>query len=178
MSHASGLIDKLALQAHPEGGWYREIYRSPTRVETAGGSRSAITTIYYLLERHQLSRWHVVQADELWHFYAGAPLQLLEYDPTTRRLMRHVLGHVDTAPAASAGGAAGAAIAAAPAASATPVAVIPARVWQAACSLGEYSLVGCTVGPGFEFADFQFTSDLPSHADHFKGDLAPFAGLL
>jgi predicted cupin superfamily sugar epimerase len=153
VSHASGLIDKLALQPHPEGGWYREIYRSPTRVETARGSRSAITTIYYLLERHQLSRWHVVQADELWHFYAGAPLELLEYDPATRRLTRHELNE-------------------------TSVGVIPAGVWQAARSLGEHSLVGCTVGPGFEFADFQFTSDLPSHADHFKGDLAPFASLL
>jgi predicted cupin superfamily sugar epimerase len=153
VSPASGLIDKLALQPHPEGGWYREIYRSPTRVETARGSRSAITTIYYLLERHQLSRWHVVQADELWHFYAGAPLELLEYDPTTRTLTRHELSE-------------------------TSVGVIPAGVWQAARSLGEYSLVGCTVGPGFEFADFQFTSDLPSHADHFKGDLAAFASLL
>ena len=157
MSHANSsarqLVDKLALQPHPEGGWYREIYRSPTRVETARGPRSAITTIYYLLERHQLSRWHVVQADELWHFYAGAPLELLEYDPTTRKLVRHELSE-------------------------TSVAVIAAGVWQAARSLGEYSLVGCTVGPGFEFSDFQFTSDLPSHADHFKGDLAPFASLL
>jgi predicted cupin superfamily sugar epimerase len=151
LSHVSDLVDKLALQPHPEGGWYREIYRSPTRVQTARGSRSAITTIYYLLEQQQLSRWHVVQADELWHFYAGAPLELLEYDPTSRKLVRHVLGHV---------------------------AVIPTGVWQAARSLGEYSLVGCTVGPGFEFADFQFISDLPSHADHFKGDLAPFASLL
>jgi predicted cupin superfamily sugar epimerase len=58
------------------------------------------------------------------------------------------------------------------------VGVIPAGVWQAARSLGEYSLVGCTVGPGFEFDDFQFTSDLPSHADHFKGDLGAFASLL
>jgi predicted cupin superfamily sugar epimerase len=158
VSHASDgrardLVDKLALQPHPEGGWYREIYRSPTRVETARGSRSAITTIYYLLERHQLSRWHVVQADELWHFYAGAALELLEYDPTTRKLVRHDLSE-------------------------TSVAVIPTGVWQAARSAGEYSLVGCTVGPGFEFADFQFTSDLPSHADHFIGDLAPFASLL
>jgi uncharacterized protein len=158
VSHASDgrarhLIDKLALQPHPEGGWYREIYRSPTRVETARGPRSAITTIYYLLERHQLSRWHVVQADELWHFYAGAPLELLEYDPTARNLTRHELGEAS-------------------------VGVIRTGVWQAARSRGEYSLVGCTVGPGFEFADFQFTSDLPSHADHFKGDLAPFASLL
>jgi predicted cupin superfamily sugar epimerase len=171
-SGAQDLVGKLALQPHPEGGWYRELYRSPTRVTTARGSRSAITTIYYLLERHQLSRWHVVQADELWHFYAGAPLELLEYDPAARRLMRHMLGQVDAAAPA---------VAAAPgnsSAAATAVAVIPAGVWQAARSLGEYSLVGCTVGPGFEFADFQFVSNLPSHADHFKGDLAPFSGLL
>jgi predicted cupin superfamily sugar epimerase len=152
-SRARDLVEKLGLQPHPEGGWYREIYRSPTRVQTARGSRSAITTIYYLLERQQLSRWHVVQADELWHFYAGAPLELLEYDPTTRKLVRHQLGE-------------------------TSVAVIPTGVWQAARSLGEHSLVGCTVGPGFEFADFQFTSDLPSHTEHFQGDLAAFASLL
>jgi predicted cupin superfamily sugar epimerase len=151
---ARDLVDKLALQPHPEGGWYREIYRSPMRVQTVRGSRSAITTIYYLLERHQVSRWHVVQADELWHFYGGAPLELLEYDPTTRKLVRHELSEAS-------------------------VAVIPTGVWQAARGLGEYSLVGCTVGPGFEFADFQFTADLPSHADHFQGgDLAPFASLL
>ena len=168
---ARDLVDKLALQPHPEGGWYREIYRSPTRVETPRGSRSAITTIYYLLERHQLSRWHVVQADELWHFYAGAPLELLEYDPTARKLQRHILGHVDSTPGASADAAAGSS-------GAVSVAVIRSGVWQAARSLGDYSLVGCTVGPGFEFADFQFTADLPSHAEHFKGALAPFAHLL
>jgi uncharacterized protein len=161
-SAAQDLVRKLALQPHPEGGWYREIYRSPTRVTTARGSRSAITTIYYLLERHQLSRWHVVQADELWHFYSGAPLELLEYDPPARRLTRHMLGPVDAVPAADA----------------IAVAVIPTGAWQAARSLGEYCLVGCTVGPGFEFADFQFVCDLASHADHFKDDLAPFSSLL
>jgi predicted cupin superfamily sugar epimerase len=150
---AAELIARLALRPHPEGGWYREIHRSATRVDTARGSRSALTTIYYLLERGQLSRWHVVQADEIWHFYAGQPLELLEYDPAARRLTRHVL---DT----------------------TSVSIIPTRSWQAARSLGAYSLVGCTVGPGFEFADFQFVSDLPSHADHFNGELAPHAGLL
>ncbi len=156
---AADLVDKLALQPHPEGGWYREIYRSPVRVETAHGSRSALTTIYYLLEQTQLSRWHVVQADELWHFYAGAPLELLAYTPTTRKFERHVLGHVS-------------------AAGITSVSVIPPGVWQAARSLGEYSLVGCTVGPGFEFADFQFVSALAAHAEHFEGDLAAFADLL
>jgi len=164
---AADLVSKLALQPHPEGGWYREIYRSPTRVDTSRGSRAALTTIYYLLEQSQLSRWHVVQADELWHFYAGAPLELLAYTPTTRKLERNVLGYVGAADP-NAGTDAGE----------TSVSVIPTGVWQAARTLGDYSLVGCTVGPGFEFADFEFVSALASHADHFKGDLAPFANLL
>jgi predicted cupin superfamily sugar epimerase len=174
---AADLVSKLALQPHPEGGWYREIYRSPTRVETARGARSALTTIYYLLERNQLSRWHVVQADEIWHFYGGAPLELLAYTPDTRAFERRVLGHVGAA-AAEHGVAGTASALAATADGAISVSVIPTGVWQAARSLGEYSLVGCTVGPGFEFADFQFVSALPSHADHFRGDLAPFASLL
>jgi predicted cupin superfamily sugar epimerase len=96
----------------------------------------------------------------LWHFYGGAPLELFEYDPVGRRFARHVLGCVGLAVAA------------------TSVAVIPAGVWQAARSLGTYSLVGCTVGPGFDFADFQFVADLPSHAEHFKGDLEDLTNLL
>ena len=172
---AADLVSTLALQPHPEGGWYREIYRSATRVETARGPRSAVTTIYYLLERKQLSRWHVVQADEIWHFYAGAPLELVAYAPDTRAFERHVLG--DVGGALGAGGLA-ATVWVGSAAGATSVSVIPTGVWQAARSLGEYSLVGCTVGPGFEFADFKFVSALPSHADHFSGDLARFASLL
>ena len=194
MTQATELIARLNLAPHPEGGWYREIYRSATRVETARGSRSALTTIYYLLEQEQLSRWHVVQADEIWHFYAGAPLELVAYAPDTRSFERHVLGDVGGAAAAendvadnglgaaSGGAVAAGGLAATPwvesVASAASVAVIPTGVWQAARSLGEYSLVGCTVGPGFEFADFQFVSALPSHADHFSGDLARFASLL
>ncbi len=157
---ASELITRLALRPHPEGGWYREIYRSPTRVQTIRGSRSALTTIYFLLEQAQISRWHVVQADELWHFQGGDPLELFEYDPAARRLARHVVGPVEPRTGASA------------------VAVIPSGCWQAARSLGTYSLMGCTVGPGFEFADFQFVSDLPSHGGHFTEDLAPLGGLL
>jgi predicted cupin superfamily sugar epimerase len=164
--NARALVEKLGLVPHPEGGWYREIYRSPERVQTRRGLRSALTTIYYLLERGQLSRWHVVQSDEIWHFYGGAPLELMEYDPLTARLQRHVLGATQRGN--------------------TTVAVIPAQVWQAARTLGgdpgeqpgEYSLVGCTVGPGFEFEDFRFVSSLPGHDAHFKGGLAPFAPLL
>jgi predicted cupin superfamily sugar epimerase len=116
-----------------------------------------------MLERHQLSRWHVVQADELWHFYAGDPLELLAYDPGSRKLVRHLLGHLS----ASVGGA-----------NTDPVGVIPAKVWQAARSLGDYSLVGCSVGPGFEYADFEFVSALPEHASHFTGELSQYASLL
>jgi uncharacterized protein len=154
----SAIIEKLNLKPHPEGGWYREIHRSTARVQTRGGGRSAITTIYYLLERDQLSRWHVVDADEIWHFYEGSPLELLAYDPKRRTLVRSALG--------------------ATTANHKHVAVVRKGVWQAARSLGAFSLVGCSVGPGFEFAGFRFVAQIRSHRAHFKGELAPFASLL
>ena len=165
---ARDLVEKLALQSHPEGGWYREIHRARGRVQAERGSRSALTTIYYLLEQQQLSRWHVVESDEVWHFHAGAPLELLEYDPATGELIQHVLGDVRQGNEA--------------------VAVIPAGAWQAARSRGDwsrgdvpsgdYSLVGCTVGPGFEFEDFRFVKTLPGYEGHFTGALARFVDLL
>ncbi len=88
MSTAADLIARLGLKPHPEGGWFREVHRATDRVETARGSRSALTTIYYLLEKEQISRWHVVESDEIWHFYAGAPLELLVYDPLHAPLER------------------------------------------------------------------------------------------
>ena len=155
---ASQVIDQLQLASHPEGGWYREVYRSADRVRRGDEPRSATTAIYYLLEQHQLSRWHVVDADEIWHFYAGAPLELLAYDPASRQLSRQVLST--------------------PSAGSTPIGVIPAGVWQAARSLGEYSLVGCTVSPGFEFSGFRFTADLPDHRAHFTGAMSQYDVLL
>lgn len=155
---AHDLVSTLALSAHPEGGWYREIHRSSSTVQSARGVRSAVTSIHYLLEAQQLSRWHVVESDEIWHFEAGAPLQLLAYHPGSRTLQRHTLGRLEEGH--------------------VPVAVIEAGVWQAARSLGEHSLVGCTVGPGFDFEDFRFVSSLPGHAEHFQGELAPFTTLL
>ena len=154
---ARELIRALALSPHPEGGWYRELYRSSLKVQGPHGPRAALTTIYYLLEQPQVSRWHVVAADEIWHFYAGAALELITYEPQERLLKRHVL--------------------AAPAELAAPVAVVPAGVWQAARSLGQYSLVGCSVGPGFDFADFRFVACLPGHEAHLT-DLAAFRELL
>jgi hypothetical protein len=152
------LIDKLALEPHPEGGTFREIHRASERVQTSRGVRSAITAIYYLLERNQVSRWHVVQSDEIWHFYEGSPLELLGYDPTKRALTRHVLGNTTH--------------------DHERVAVIRSGVWQAARSLGDFSLVGCSVGPGFEFEDFGFVASLAQHRMHFEGELAAFASLL
>jgi hypothetical protein len=156
--NARELVGKLSLAPHPEGGWYREIYRARERVQTRRGLRSALTTIHYLLEQGQLSRWHVVESAEVWHFYEGAPLELLEYDPASRGFIRHVLGDVRDGNES--------------------VAVIEAGVWQAARSHGEFSLVGCTVGPGFEFQDFRFVDALPGYSAHFTGEMAAFADLL
>ena len=155
---AQEIITSLNLKPHPEGGWYRELHRSSLRVTMSQESRCALTSIYYLLQRQESSRWHTVKADEIWHFYAGAPLELFAYQPGERALVRRVL--------------------AAPAAEIEPAAVIPAGTWQAARSLGEYSLVGCSVGPGFEFADFSFVSDMPGHSDHFTGSMRPLRELL
>ena len=149
---------RLDLKPHPEGGWYREIYRSSDRVQTIRGARSAITAIYYLLDRDQISRWHVVEADEIWHFYEGSPLELLAYHPEASTLVRCVLGNARE--------------------NHERVAVIRRGIWQAARSLGDFSIVGCTVGPGFEFEDLQFVASLAGHRAHFNGELAPFASLL
>ena len=160
---ARQLIERLSLQPHPEGGWYREIYRSAIRLDTPRGSRTALTTVYYLLERSQLSRWHVVESDEVWHHYCGAPLELLAYDPAARTLVRKILSSAGERVSAGA---------------AEPVAVIERGIWQAARSLGEYSLLGCTVGPGFEFADFRLVAALADHAAHFTGAMTDLKSLL
>lgn len=131
---ARALIRKLALEPHPEGGYFREIHRSREEVEAARGTRAALTTIYFLLARGQRSLFHCVRSDEIWHYHEGAPLRLVDVDAALRTKTEYRLGPL--------GG------------RAAPVAVIPKDHWQAAESLGDYTLVGCTVGPGFDFADF------------------------
>ena len=148
---ARELIAKLALEPHQECGWFHQAYKSATQVQAAQGSRSAVTTIYYLLEHARACPWHVVQSDEIWHYYAGAASELLCYDPLTRKLLRYRLN------AAAIDG--------------VQVAVIPAGSWQATHCLGEYTLVGCTVSPGYEEQDFRFVRDLPDHKPHFTGEL-------
>jgi predicted cupin superfamily sugar epimerase len=162
---AQEIIRSLDLRPHPEGGWYRELHRSALRVTTSHASRCALTSIYYLLQHHERSRWHTVEADEIWHFYAGAPLELFAYEPIAGRFVRRVL-----APPATRTEPAGAQRA--------PAAVIPAGTWQAARTLGDYSLIGCSVGPGFEFADFRFVSELRDHVGHFTEAMLPLRELL
>ena len=138
---ARTLIDELGLQPHPEGGYFREIFRSAATVQPADARsvRSALTTIYFLLPAGAHSRWHRVTSDEVWHLYEGGPLELLVTDPQAQRLQRIVLQ-----PASKDAG---------------PVCTVPAGYWQAARALGDYALAGCTVGPGFEFQDFSFLRD-------------------
>jgi hypothetical protein len=135
------LVRTLGLEPHPEGGFYRELWRSPAGVapDDARGRRAALTTIYFLLPAGAISRWHRVRSDEVWHHYEGAPLELWLVPPHAARLDRLRLGPLAPDQA--------------------PVQVAPAHAWQAACSTGAYTLVGCSVGPGFDFADFELLAE-------------------
>lgn len=169
--NVEAIVRMLELEAHPEGGFYRETFRAAARVRRmhgesgegnqggVGASRAAGTAIYYLLPTGTFSAWHVVTSDEGWHFYDGAPLELVTIDPAGV-LQRVVLGRD------FAGGE-------------RPQHVVPAGWLQAARPVGadaastsaafaasgasaaDYSLCGCTVSPGFEFADFA----MPSRAE-------------
>ena len=158
MSRAQELIKILDLRPHPEGGWYREIHRATATVSPADGRppRSALTVIYFLLERGQFSAWHVVTSDECWQYCEGDPLELLLFDAENARRESIELGPVS--------------------AERRSTAVVPPGVWQAAQSLGDYTLVQCTVGPGFDFADFKLLRDSSERAQLEKklGDWAKY----
>lgn len=128
---ADAIIATLGLKPHPEGGHYAETFRDPD----PAGARSHSTAIYFLLKRGERSHWHRIDAAEGWHFHAGAPLRLsVSADGVTSR--HHVLG-LDLASGAR------------------PQVIVPRGVWFAAESLGDYTLVSCTVAPGFDFAGFE-----------------------
>lgn len=127
-NEADRLIAHLGLQPHPEGGHFRETFRD------ANAGRAHSTAIYFLLRRGEASRFHRVDAAEVWHFYRGAPLEL--------KIGRDV---VILGPELESGQ--------------QPQAVVPPGAWQAARSLGDYTLVGCTVAPGFEFSAFEMAPD-------------------
>jgi len=140
-ARAARLIEALGLQPHPEGGHYREVHRASTRVAPDDGrpARAAGTGIHFLLRAGEHSRWHRVLSDETWHHYEGDPLELLLAPPEGTNVTRVVLGR-----ALESDG---------------PAHTVPAGWWQAARPLGAYALVGCTVYPGFDFADFAFLRD-------------------
>lgn len=136
MSSAQSIIASLGLRPHPEGGHYVETWRA----EAASGERPAGTAIYYLLQRGERSHWHRVDAAEIWHHYAGDALALSTAPPSgAEPATRQVLG-----PDVGTGQ--------------RPQIVVPAGAWQAAESLGEWTLVGCTVSPGFDFDGFELAA--------------------
>lgn len=160
MKHdAAHLIERLGLIRHPEGGWYRETYRSAEMIPAGGlpgrfdGERAFCTAIYFLLGKHDISALHRIKSDEMWHYYAGAALTVHLISPGGEH--RSFTMGPDLA-----GGEA-------------YQAVVPAGCWFGAevTGSGEYSLVGCTVAPGFDFADFEMgnRSDLlkqfPGHEE-------------
>ena len=127
---AAEVIRLLDLRPHPEGGHFRETFRDAREID----GRSASTAIYFLLARGECSHWHRVDAVEAWHYYAGAPLALSIAEPkgtTVVRLGPDLVGGE------------------------RPQAAVPAGAWQAAESLGDWTLVGCTVAPGFVFTAFE-----------------------
>lgn len=134
----------LDLQAHPEGGWYAETYRHVDGVETAAGTRSLGTGIYFLLQPGESSAWHRVASDELWFHHRGGPLRLF-------------LGGSDAEPGNTSELVLGSDIDAGQ----RPQVLVPAGVWQAARPVGDAVLVSCVVVPGFDFADFTLGGPAP-----------------
>jgi predicted cupin superfamily sugar epimerase len=125
---ADDLIRVLNMRPHPEGGNYREVFRDNP---PGGRTRAHCTGIYFILKAGEQSRWHRIDATEVWHFYRGSPLQL-SIAPKNGPAVHHVLGNDIV------GGQ-------------RPQIVVPPNTWQSAISLGAYTLVGCTVAPGFNF---------------------------
>lgn len=154
----TGMVDELVrtlgLAPHPEGGFYRETWRSTVAVETPRGTRSVGTAIYYLLPRGTFAAWHRVSSDELWHFYDGHALTMFLLDERGR-LETVMLGR-DVVKGER------------------PQVLVPAGVLQAAVPRGAYTLCGCTVAPGFDFADWEMPRGVdlaarhPEHAELFR----------
>jgi predicted cupin superfamily sugar epimerase len=136
--HIQNVIRKYNLIPHPEGGYYREVYRSGLRITspTINKERTAATHIYYFLMQDQISRFHKIVHDEIWNFYEGDALKLITFDG--QEIKQTLLGIKQKA---------------------GYTLVVPAECYMAAETSGEYSLVGCTVAPGFEFEDMSYLSD-------------------
>ena len=146
MKAASYWIEKYNMQSHPEGGYFAETYRSSETIaqnalpDRFTGNRSLSTAIYFLLESHHFSALHRIQSDEVWHFYAGGPLEVFVFDTEGNLKIIRLGPDPDQGEVFQA--------------------VVPAGYWFASRPAAgtEYSLVGCTVAPGFDFADFELSN--------------------
>jgi uncharacterized protein len=136
MTRAVEVIEALGLRRHPEGGWYAETWRAPA----VDGERPPSSAILYLLQRGERSHWHRVDADEIWQFVAGNALELRVAAHDDSEVVSHRLGGdvIDRE---------------------EPQVVVPAGTWQAARSLGDWTLVGCIVAPAFSFDGFELAQD-------------------
>ena len=154
MTKIQDLVKKLHLKSHPEGGFYRETYRSQGEIGELknleiDGKRNYSTAIYFLLVKGNFSAWHRIKQDEVWHFYTGNPIRIHLISPSGE------YSYFDLGLAFENGQ--------------EPQYVVPARYWFASETLGEFSLVGCTVAPGFDFEDFELANSteltrlFPSH---------------
>ena len=155
-------IDRLQLKPHPEGGFYRETYRASLKIEKSAlpdsfrGSRNASTAIYFLIDGANFSAFHRIPADEMWHFYAGSPLAVEVIDRAGQHSQILVGNNPDSGERFQA--------------------IVPAGCWFASHvkDLNSFSLVGCTVAPGFDFADFEIaecahlTAQYPQHSELIK----------
>ena len=159
MTRAQEIIRALGLQRHPEGGWFAETWRSRDAIPAATlgarfeGARACSTAIYYLLERGDFSALHRLRAEEVWHFYKGDPVALTRITPGGAREMDWLGVDIEH--------------------DERPQWIVPAGQWQCAWSEGHHgwSLVGCTMAPGFDFADFELgrrealVRQFPQHAE-------------
>ena len=136
---AKEVIELLGLEPHPEGGAFKETYRDSHTMQSFAGERSYSSAIYYLLKAGEQSHWHRLDADEIWHYYAGAPLELsISEDGVDNE--KYLLG-VDLK------------------AGQRPQFCVPAEAWQSAKTLGDWTLVGCTEAPGFHYDSFELAGE-------------------
>jgi hypothetical protein len=146
------LIDKYKLVPHPEGGYYAVVYESKQAVTSpvVNKDRKAVTHIYFLLLKGQVSIFHKVAHDEIWNFYEGDPLKLIKYNGS--KVEEDIIGSGCSDYAS----------------------IVEGGVYQAAETTGDYSLVGCTVAPGFEFEDFSFLRDEVETKEKFLKEVSGY----
>lgn len=156
------IIDALNMQPHPEGGYYVETFRSSVTVDTDRGPRAASTAIHFLLGKHDVSHLHRIKSEEVWHYHAGGALSIFELDENTKSFKVTELGpqieHNQKLQH-----------------------VVPANVWFGAYLHDEdadYSLVGCTVAPGFDFEDFELATKREEFIEQYPGAMDPINRLV